>query len=174
MEEIVQLKLALANKDEELSKSIKRWQMGTLNHVEVLQEMQEAHRREISDMKQQFQKELSQQQERCLREISELEEKSKEQLLEQEKRVNRKIKQLGQVSGEGWPPCLGDKGGEEKVNKWIREKQKMVKRVETYLKRLISQPVFKNANEDPNRSAGRASRSPSRDGKQPQRRFNTE
>lgn len=118
-EEIVQLKLALANKDEELSKSIKRWQMGTLDHVEVvkqlsferakvdrchqkcaalekahlkqLQEMQEAHQREISDMKQQFQNELSQQEERRLREISQLEEKSKEQLLEQEKRFTKDL-----------------------------------------------------------------------------------
>lgn len=119
MEEIIQLKLALADKDEEHSKSIKRWQMGTLNHVEVvkqlsparakldryhqkcaaleeshlkeLQEMQEAHRREIFDMKQQFRKELTQQEQRCLREISELEEKSKEQLLEQEKRFTEKL-----------------------------------------------------------------------------------
>lgn len=108
MEENIQLKLALADKDEELSKSIKRWQMGTLDHVAVvkqlsserakldkchqkcasleeshlkqLQEMQEAHRREISDMKQQFENELARQEERCLREISELEEKKERRL----------------------------------------------------------------------------------------------
>lgn len=119
MEEIIQLKLALAGKDEELSKSNKRWQMGTLDHVEVvkqlsserakldryhqkcaaleeshlkqLQEMQEAHRREIFDMKQQFKKALTQQEQRHLQEISELEERSKEQLLEQEKRFAKEL-----------------------------------------------------------------------------------
>lgn len=119
MEEVIQLKLALADKDDELSKSIKRWQMGNLDHVEVvrqlsserakldmfhqkcaaleeshlkqLQEMQEAHRREIFDLKQQFEKELTQQEQRRLREISELEEKSKKQLLEQEKRFSKEL-----------------------------------------------------------------------------------
>lgn len=119
MEEIIQLKLALADKDEELSKSIKRWQMGTLDHVEVvkqlsserakldryhqkcaalkeshlkqLQEMQEAHRREILDMKQQFERELTQQEQRCLEEISKVEERSKEQQLEQEKRFTEEL-----------------------------------------------------------------------------------
>lgn len=119
MAEITQLKLALADKDEELSRSIKRWQTGTLDHVEVmkqltseraqldrchqkcaaleeshlkqLREMQEAHRREISDMKQRFERELARQEQRRLREISELEDKAREQLLRQEKRLTEEL-----------------------------------------------------------------------------------
>lgn len=115
LEEIIQLRRALADKEEELSKSVKRWQMGTLDHVEVvkqlnsekvkldrchqkcaaleesrrkqLQEMQEAHQREIFDAKQQFEKALAQQEQRRLREISHLDEKSKEL----EKRLTEKL-----------------------------------------------------------------------------------
>lgn len=113
--EIAQLKLALADKDEELSRSTKRWQMGTLDHVEVmkqltseraqldrcrqkcaaleeshlrqLREMQEAHRREISDVTQRFERELAQQEQRRLREISEREKRLTEELGEREEQT---------------------------------------------------------------------------------------
>lgn len=38
-EEVILLKQPLADKDEELSRSIKRWQMGTLDHVEVVKQL---------------------------------------------------------------------------------------------------------------------------------------
>lgn len=96
-DELILLKQALADKEEVLSRSIKRWRMGTLYRMEAVKQLRfqraklAASNQRFTALKESHLKQLQEVQEKHCKEVFKLAEKSKERLWEQERRFKEEL-----------------------------------------------------------------------------------
>lgn len=97
-DEVIRLKQALANKEEVVSRSIKKWRIGTLYRMEALKQLRfqraklDSFNQRFATLKESHLKQLQEEQEKYCK-VFKLAEKSKKQLWEQERRFKEELRE---------------------------------------------------------------------------------
>lgn len=96
-DELILLKQALADREEVLNRSIRRWRIGTLHRMEAVRQLRfqwaKLSNRRFATLKESYLKQLQKVQEKHYKEVFKLAEKSKERLWEQGRRFKEELRE---------------------------------------------------------------------------------